>query len=439
MNPRQRAAVLSADIARRLGDPEHVRELLPPRQQFEWALGLADGIPGIALLHLERGGADQPARRTAHRWLSEAVARARTIPGDAPAVPPGLYRGVPALSFALARAVLISDRPVKAAEHLGDQVRAFARALARWERQRRPQDGACVSIGTYDAISGLAGLGAHLLDDPCRFGVLAEVLTTLTGLTAPLRVNGRVLPGWWTAQFQEGLAPATVETGHANAGLAHGVPGPLALLALAREAGVTVPGQDAAIQVLARWLMDIRQDGEDGPWWPRTMVLGPGGEVVPRESAPGRPSWCYGTAGIARALYLAGRALDSAEWREAAVAALRAALSGARRAHGGPAADRLKDAGLCHGWSGLLQAAWRMADDTGDPVLRAQLPWLAERVLELADPDDPFGLVPPLVQHGITSDPAGFLTGAAGAALALHTFATDTAPATRWDRALLLA
>lgn len=45
--------------------------------------------------------------------------------------------------------------------------------------------------------------------------------------------------------------------------------------------------------------------------------------------------------------------------------------------------------------------------------------------------DPPGG--PPPDEH-----PGGFLTGAAGAAPALHTFATNTPPATRWDRALLL-
>ncbi|MCC2276584.1 lanthionine synthetase C family protein [Streptomyces sp. ET3-23] len=424
------AAALCADIAQRLADPDRVRERLPEPPDPAHAMTLSDGLPGIALLHLEAGDAE-----VAHRWLSEAVSGARNIPLDAP----GLYRGVPALSFALTRAALIAGRPLKAADRLAGQVAEFARALAAWERSRRPQDGVCVTIGTYDVISGLTGLGAHLLDVPGAWDALAEVLATLTGLTEPLHLDGRTLPGWWTAQLRNGLAPATARTGHANVGLAHGVPGPLALLALAREAGVTVTGQDKAIHVMAQWLMTIGQFTEgDGPWWPRTMVLGHDGEVVPKDTTPGRPSWCYGTAGIARSLYLAGRALDVPEWRDTAVTALRAAVADARRSHETSAAGRLEDAGLCHGWGGLLQTTWRMATDTGDGALRAALPWLADRILELAAPADPFGLVPPARQGTITSDPAGFLTGAAGAALALRTFATDTAPVTGWDRALLV-
>ncbi|MFC5721687.1 lanthionine synthetase C family protein [Streptomyces gamaensis] len=442
---RRRAAVLATDLAQRLTDPRQVREWLPDtdasRRYPGQELSLSDGMPGIALLHLERGRDDERALRTAHHWLSGAVTRAahHTARGL-----PGLYRGVPALSFALSRAELATGRPVPAAHRLAGHVRTVARALAGGERCREPAAGECATIGTYDVVSGLAGLGAHLLDGR-QHGIdgsdeaLADVLTALTRLTAPVEHNGRTLPGWWTAQYTAGHAPATVETGHANVGLAHGAPGPLALLALAWQDGAAVPGQREAIGALAEWLTGIQRGGPDGTWWPRTMVLDPCGTVVPGERAPGRPSWCYGTAGIARALYLAGRALDVRAWRESAVAAWHGALARARRDYDGPETLRLTDAGLCHGWAGVLQATWRMADDTGDPALRAYLPWLAERVLDLADIDEPFGLVPPRPVGGLTGDPAGFLTGAAGVALALHTFATDAAPATRWDRALLLA
>lgn len=442
MIQRRRAAALSTDLAGRLRDPRQVREWLPQHERPARALTLSDGAPGIALLHLEHGSGDDRALRTAHRWLSDAVGLARAAPEYVAQPAPGLYRGVPALSFAMTRAAMVAGRPLRAAERLAGHVRAYARALVARERRRRPQDGECVSAGTYDVISGLTGLGAHLLDGRGRgCDTLAEVLTALTALTEPLRVDGRALPGWWTGPGDAAVGEPVPGpcAGYARAGLAHGAPGPLALLALAWEAGATVPGHERAVRVLAEWLMGIRQHGDDGSWWPRTLVLGPGGAAVPRETGPGRPSWCHGTVGIARALFLAGRALDVPEWREGAVDAWRTALAGARRTHDGPVAGRLTDAGLCHGWSGVLQATWRMADDTGAPALRAELPWLAERVLDLADIDDHFGLLPPLAHGEHTSDPAGFLTGAAGVALALHTFATDTAPVTRWDRALLLA
>jgi lantibiotic biosynthesis protein len=80
--------------------------------------------------------------------------------------------------------------------------------------------------------------------------------------------------------------------------------------------------------------------------------------------------------------------------------------------------------GLCHGKAGLLQSAWRMAAHARDSHLAAELPGLAAQLTaQLSGP---------------VTDPE-LMDGAAGAALALHTIGTGTAPASRWDAFLLLA
>ncbi|MEW2030713.1 lanthionine synthetase C family protein [Streptomyces roseifaciens] len=430
------ALALAAGVAERLADPWRVAAHHPASRPAWQDLTLSEGLPGIALLHLERGHADGEALRTAHRWLAEATARAATAPSAAPR--PSLYYGVPALAFVLSRAAAAVGRPLRAAERLGAQLRRYARDTAARELRRRPGNGECVTMAAYDVVSGLTGLGAQLLDDPPGRDALADVLATLVALTVPVRLkDGRTLPGWWTAQGPgPGYPPTTPEAGHANAGLAHGAPGPLALFALAWEQGVVVPGQEAAMHTLADWLADICIHDEQGTLWPRALVLRPaGGTPVATDDAPDRPAWCYGAVGVCRALYLAGRALDVPEWRSTALAGFRSELVRARRE------DREEEAdpGLCHGWGGVLQITWRMAHDTGDPCLRDLLPWLARRVTDRAAPDEPFGLRHPPPPRGRTADRAGFLTGAAGTALALHTFATDTTPATGWDRALLIA
>ncbi|GAA3098182.1 hypothetical protein GCM10020254_49430 [Streptomyces goshikiensis] len=126
------------------------------------------------------------------------------------------------------------------------------------------------------------------------------------------------------------------------------------------------------------------------------------------------------------------------QWQEAGVEALRAAL--ARADLDGPArAGETAEAGLCHGLAGLLQITWRAARDSGDPELAERVPQLASRLLELLDEEAPFGFAAAPGERPPEEHPGGFLTGAAGAALALDTFARDAEPATRWDRALLLA
>ncbi|MFH8383785.1 lanthionine synthetase C family protein [Kitasatospora sp. NPDC018058] len=418
---RERAAAAVATAAERLADPDRVAAELAASGRAWDPNGLAGGAPGIALLYAELARHDDTFRAQAHNWLTLAARSARTAaPGN------GLYDAVPALCFALPRAAATAQDYRAARTHLRGQTAVLADRLTRRERQRITDGAGHTALESYDLISGLAGLGAVLLDDDRP--TTERVLRALVLLTEPLAG----LPGWWVAQDVHSYAAVAPELGHANLGLAHGAPGPLALLALARRQGLRVPGQDAAITRLAQWLLGELRTDAAGPWWPASVESA---SVVPApgQDAPGRPSWCYGSPGIARSLQLAGLALDVPQWRRTAEEALLAAVARVSD-H-----DGLTDAGLCHGWSGPLQCAWRIAQDSGDARVARQLPALAEHLLQLADPAAPFGFEAPRTRNGWTDDPAGFLTGAAGAALALHTFAVDRAPATTWDRALLLA
>lgn len=234
---------------------------------------------------------------------------------------------------------------------------------------------------TLDLISGLTGTGACLLshiDDPQRAAILRTILTTLSS-TPPLPDHG----------------------------IAHGTAGLLALLSLALQAGIEVPNQRDAVQRLATALTAARTEDPWGTNWP----------APPSYPGHARGSWCQGSPGIARALWLAGTALDDQALRELACAALKAAL---RR----PASERRIDttAGLCHGLAGLLQITLRFAHDTADPAFQAAADTLVGQLLALRDP---------------ALQQAGFLQGAAGAVLALLAATTTQPP--MWDRALLLA
>jgi lantibiotic biosynthesis protein len=74
--------------------------------------------------------------------------------------------------------------------------------------------------------------------------------------------------------------------------------------------------------------------------------------------------------------------------------------------------------------AGLLHAAWRMAADARTPEISAELPALAARLAaQLSQP----------------ATSPGLLDGTAGAALALHSTGTGTAPAPYWDTFLAMA
>ena len=192
------------------------------------------------------------------------------------------------------------------------------------------------------------------------------------------------------------------------------IAGPLALLATTMRHGVTVPRQDEAIRLLCSYLDMWRTDAEAGAWWPeiitRIQWKSPG--VV--TGHPGRPSWCYGTPGIARALQLAGLALEDADRQRQAEQALTDCLGDEAQLR------HLKDASLCHGWTGLLRVSERIAADSTSGTLAALLPGLRARVTAHLD------------RHGPPAD-RGFLEGHDGVLLAQQ----DT-PGATWDTCLLI-
>ena len=378
---------------------------------------------GRAVLHgwLDRYEPGRGWAAAAHAALTSAV---RAVE-QAGARIPGLFGGVTGPAFA-ARALSRGGRYPALLTALNgeiDQVvgqQAAAVAAAR--------DG--VPFAAFDVVSGLAGQVAYLLDPSGTGGTPArEPAAALdTALTALVAVCGTTdgVPHWHTRpeQMLPGPMTAAFPAGVYNCGLAHGVTGPLAALALALRGGSVVPGQRAAVERVAGWLVDHVDADEWGPVWPDAVGLD-GGSGRPRNA------WCYGGVGVARALWLAGVALDDPALRDAALTTMAAIY---RR----PPAVRRLDAspGLCHGLAGLLQVTLRFAAETGDALFVAQAAVLAEQLIALADPARPY-CYGSLADDGSLDDDPGLLDGAAGVALALLAAGTDVAP--DWDRMLLIA
>lgn len=420
------------EAAARLADPERVVAVVaapgnadehPGGRTAPWAeAALGTGGAGLAVLFGELAGSDPAYRAVAREYLRRGATH--------PAVPGAGLHGDAVLGLAVAARLAGRD---------GQDYAGLRRALDPAVRARVPVlcAAAAEAVGTgrgvqmahYDVISGLAGLGRLLLADREAFpGLVEDVLSVLVRLTRPIEVAGREVPGWWVAGAPS-LAAADeprYATGHLNLGLAHGAPGPLAMLALARSAGVEVPGQAEAIERLAGWLLGHRVAGG----WPAFLT------AADPVAEPARLAWCYGAPGVARALQLAGRALGRADWAAVAVDSLRTAL---RR---DPAGWGVRDATLCHGWAGLLHITALVARDAGDPELAAACGPLADRLAACFDPGSALGFrfpAPPGATFPWAADRAGLLDGAAGAVLALHAYARGGLPATPWDRYLLVA
>jgi hypothetical protein len=270
---------------------------VPPRARGddgEWRhQSLSQGAAGVAVLHGTRAQSGLGSYDRAHAWLGLAVrGGVSTGPGS------GLWFGAPAVAFAIA---------VSAPGSYPAARQALSRAVADMTQARlqaacdRIAAAARPPMAEFDLVRGLTGLGAYLLHfepDPC---LLRHVLDYLVRLTEPVPAGddaGARAPGWWTGDHPS--VQARTDGGHANLGMAHGIAGPLALLALAARREITVAGQAEAIDRICAWLDAWRQPGSAGPWWPTWVTLADLRDQHTSQPGPRRPSWCYGTPWPAR-------------------------------------------------------------------------------------------------------------------------------------------
>jgi lantibiotic biosynthesis protein len=394
-----------------------------PRVTRPWnPCSLADGDVGLALLcgYAARCLDDAAWAAASHEFLSSAASAAQTRQ-----LGPGLFDGFSGLGFA--GAVLSGGN--RRYERLTASVDAAVGHYLSFLISR--QDGSATTPLPFDVVSGLAGVGVYLLqrsadERPSRD--LVSVVELLAGHQA--------LPPptcWWTSG--RALAHRPLGTlfpdGCVDCGFAHGVPGPLAFLARAWMHGVRTPQNASAIEATVSWLLAHQAPDGWGSNWPLAVPLPSTTTVSDRGQlgSPGaRAGWCYGSPGVARAIWLAGEALDRPDWCELAVAAMKAVY---RR----PADLRqISTPSLCHGTAGLLLISLHFFHDTHDADFADQVAALTSELLEAFDPAHPFGFVN---HEREDHNNPGLLDGAAGVAATLLAVATKVSPT--WDQALLIA
>ncbi|MFI1496637.1 lanthionine synthetase C family protein [Streptomyces platensis] len=456
------ASDLAYRVADLLSSPEQVAgtahkalAALPPEVlQPAWQpASLLMGHPGIALLHTRCARDDARYAAVGHAHLAAALAAATDA---GPATVGDLL--LPARLHADAHggyARLLA----RCAEVHAAYVRARVARLAA----RRQAEGPGLGADDYDVISGLAGEGRGLLlaadhgDERCA-QTLHDVLAQLVRMTHPVRspvAGGSQVPGWWCTPDRYVLPRDRAEypRGDFNVGVAHGICGPLALMSLAYRSGHRVPGMADALRRMADWVVSVGYTDGLGMRWPGRVALmeaagepsHPGAELrPPREmGARSRPGWCYGTAGIAWSLYLAGRALGDLRLTTLA----EDAVSGLVRRPLDTAVSA--DPGFCHGRAGVLHTVSRMTVATGRTEWWAMADGLARELVAECDPRTPFGyrqVVPPAPASGPAPhrvDHPGLLDGAAGIALVLADYAdarrgVGVDEVNGWDAAFLM-
>lgn len=440
---KEKALATVREIATRLANPQQVEQIVMAEDNTSaiaqytnpwFPTSLSHGYPGTGLLfaELDRLYPNEGWDEIAFEHIKLAVDHLSRY-GMARI---GMFGGITGLAFC-----------VRVASREGTRYRRLLGQLDQAIEQgvmERIRDHPCIerqgtSMSNYDVIEGLSGVGRYLLfnrHNPMVANALHSVVSYMIMLTESIVVENKECPGWYVPvhyQFTE-WEKIQHPKGYFNCGLAHGIPGPLAFLALCHLHGLRMSGQVEAIRRIVKWLMQFSYCDSAGICWPYVVDWSEQEQrrlLLPKYT---RMAWCYGPPGVARSLWLAGLALHDDEIQNISLKAMEAVF---RR----PTSE-WQDEGrsLCHGTAGLLQITQRFYQDTGLPQFADYVQGLIHRILDSANPHLPFLFKDP--EEGkdgqfVWLDKAGLLDGASGIALSLLSAVMPLEPL--WDQAFLIS
>ena len=375
---------------------------------------LACGHAGLAILfaYLDLAQPEEDYDETATQFLQRAINALSES-----AMLPSLYGGFTGIAWAVEhlKGRLIDAEEEGTNEEIDEALKEYM-GHAPWNHD-------------YDLINGLVGFGVYALErKPASASVTSclERIVERLNETAECNADGVT---WFTrpyllSEWQREQCP----DGYYDLGLAHGVPGVVALLGGVCAAGVAVEQAKSLLDGVVMWLLrQIQGDAALSSFSSRTAP-----EI---ENNDCRLAWCYGDAGVAAALLVAARCVNEAEWEREALAIAR------RAAAREPESAGVKDAGICHGAAGLGHIFNRLFQATGEAVFRDAARYWVERTLAMKRPGQGIAgysvFMPDEDGRDRWVDEPGILMGAAGIALALLAAATDIEP--QWDRMLLVS
>ncbi len=289
----------------------------------------------------------------------------------------------------------------------------------------------------HDIIQGVSGVGRYLLDKiqiERAEEALKKILSTLVEWTLPREVHGKLVPGWHLSSEDplNKIGRFHSKKGNFNLGLAHGITGVLALLAIASLKGVEVDGQRECMDYIQHWIREKSFTLKGGIHWPCSISWEEEVGEVPLIKQRSHDGWCYGVPGIARTLYLTGSALRNSSLTEFAKEAFRGVFQREEQDW------QLPGPNLCHGIAGLLSITKSMSEEGDCEEFKTQLAPLQAKLMNHASEkaiwmfQDSERTTKGSLQ---LLDKPGFLEGSAGVLL---TLATLSDPNPHWHLPLMI-
>ena len=232
----------------------------------------------------------------------------------------------------------------------------------------------------YELISGLSGILRCCIDgdlteqfQSLSFDTINAIITRLT----PRKYLGYSIPGfhYYPSELEQKFISNLSSNGYLNYGVSHGVAGPLCALSLAMMHGISHNQIEETIRDLIEELLKARFYVDNILYWPGRISFEQyiGQDII--EQVTNRMSWCYGSPGILRALYIAAEALGESSLKGHIV------LEIEKIAELDTDLYLLNTPIVCHGLAGMTLIMMRMYKDTQNDIFMEKQCQLADNLI----------------------------------------------------------
>ncbi|WP_107839080.1 lanthionine synthetase C family protein [Metasolibacillus meyeri] len=341
---------------------------------------LATGLSGLLVLSSQLSYKDKEWNKYAFKILSYII-------DNLPSLNLSLWSGITGIS---ASAYLVSDKGknyTNLISQLNDVI--FTNTDAYLRQALNNIENGKVNSFDFETIYGLAGMARYLLNfkgDTKIYNLIKDIIDYFVLLNEKKDFNGLLLPQYFITVENQYIDDKTnYPDGHLDLGLSHGICGPLALLAISREYGFNQPRQTETIKEMCEFLIQWGQKDAVGIWWPSKLNLQEllNNQLDTTQKYPF--AWCYGTPGVARTLWLSGRALNNERYKKFALTTFKGLAKY-------PFEDlRLTSPTFCHGVSGVLHLTFLMYLETKDEELYQFIQVLKVKLANFYNPKNPLG------------------------------------------------
>lgn len=245
-----------------------------------------------------------------------------------------------------------------------------------------------VDFSDYDVIQGLSSVLRYLIENNYNdktSDLIGKIVHYFISLTEVKEADGSLIPNYFIKQDKI-IAERIAEMyphGVLDLGLAHGIAGILSVLSLAKINSINVDGLDQCIEGLLTQFKNCVVLEDSLLLWPGMYDIKDYVNGINYVSVKNY-SWCYGVAGIARAIYLGAKAVSDIESEELAIESFK------------KLSKRIEDVTypssiICHGYSGLLLSYKLMYDDTKIEMFSETCDKLEDKISETLNDEYPFG------------------------------------------------